>query len=122
MILDVLSSLALEGALVTLDAVGTQIRYFLSSRPIDDQQLVKAIRRDWAIKNGLHWVRDVTFNEEQSRVGDRTAAIGWAILRTIALNLRKGNTEMRTSIRERCKRAGWDGGYMEQLLHGNLMR
>lgn len=74
------------------------------------------------LKNGLHWVRDVTFNEDQSRVGDRTAAIGWAILRKIALNLLKGNTEMRTSIRGRCKRAGWDDAYMEQLLHNNLMR
>ena len=64
----------------------------------------------------------MTFNEDQSRIRDKTAASNWAVLRKIALNLLKSDSEARTSIRGRRKQAGWDNDYMGQLLHGNLMR
>ena len=51
------------------------------------QGLVQTIRRHWTIENGLHWVLDVTFREDDSRVRDRTAARNLAILRKIAINL-----------------------------------
>lgn len=121
---DVQTVLATEniGSVNGQSGVSAQIRYFLSSRPIDDQQLVKAIRRHLSIENRLHWVLDVTFNEDQSRVRERPAASNWTILGQIALNLLNGDTESRASIRGRRKRAGWDNAYMEQLVHSNLMR
>ena len=56
--------------------VEAEIRYFLSSCGDDAKMLVQAIRRHWTIENGLHWVLDVTFREDDSRVRDRTAALG----------------------------------------------
>src|SRR3954449_10045109 len=67
--------------------VEAEIRYFLSSCRDDPTVLVQAIRRHWTIENGLHWVLDVTFREDDSRVRDRTAARNLAILRKIAINL-----------------------------------
>src|SRR4051794_12617087 len=67
--------------------VEAEIRYFLSSCRDDPAVLVQAIRRHWTIENGLHWVLDVTFREDDSRVRDRTAARNLAILRKIAINL-----------------------------------
>ncbi len=99
-----------------------EIRYFLSSREADGKALEDAVRRHWSIENSLHWVLDVTFGEDQSRVRDETAALGWAVLRKIALNLLKSDSEAGTSIRGRRKQAGWDNDYMGKLLHGNLMR
>ena len=64
----------------------------------------------------------MTFNEDQSRIRDKTAASNWAVLRKMALNLLKSDSKARTSIRGRRKQAGWDNDYMSQLLHGNLMR
>jgi predicted transposase YbfD/YdcC len=99
-----------------------EIRYFLSSREADDEALEDAARRHWSIENSLHWVLDVTFNEDQSRIRDETAASNWAMLRKIALNLLKSDSEAETSIRGRRKQAGWDNDYMGKLLQGNLMR
>jgi len=99
-----------------------EIRYFLSSREAGDEALEDAARRHWSIENSLHWVLDVTFNEDQSRVRDETAASNWAVLRKIALNLLKSDSEADTSIKGRRKQAGWDNDYMRRLLHGNLIR
>ena len=48
--------------------VEAEIRYFLSSCHDDPTVLVQAIRRHWTIENGLHWILDVTFREDDSRV------------------------------------------------------
>ena len=99
-----------------------EIRYFLSSRRAEDESLKDAARRHWSIENSLHWVLDVTFGEYQSRVRDETAASNWAVLRKMALNLLKNDSETDTSIKGRRKQAGWDNDYMRRLLHGNLIR
>lgn len=59
--------------------VTAQIRYFMCSRPADDETLAEATRRHWSIENGLHWVLDVTFEEDRSRVRERTAARNWTV-------------------------------------------
>jgi predicted transposase YbfD/YdcC len=49
--------------------------------------LGQAIRSHWAVENALHWVLDVTFREDDSRVRDRTTTRNLALLRKIALNI-----------------------------------
>ena len=75
--------------------VETEIRYFLSSCRDDPIVLGRAIRQHWAIENALHWVLDVTFREDDSRVRDQRAARNLAVLRRIAINLvgRDGSTK-----------------------------
>jgi predicted transposase YbfD/YdcC len=99
-----------------------EIRYFLSSREAGDEALEDAVRQHWSIENSLHWVLDVTFGEDQSRVRDETAASNWAVLRKMALNLLKSDSEADTSIKGRRKQAGWDNDYMRRLPHDNLIR
>jgi predicted transposase YbfD/YdcC len=96
--------------------VEAEIRYFLSSCRDDPTVLVQAIRRP--IENGLHWVLDVTFREDDSRVRDRTAARNLAILRKIAINLMGRNRTPRVSMRARRKQAAWNDEYMLALLAG----
>ena len=98
--------------------VEAEIRYFLSSCRDDPAVLVQAIRRHWTIENGLHWVLDVTFREDDSRVRDRTAARNLAILRKIAINLMGRNRTPRVSMRARRKQAAWNDEYMLALLAG----
>jgi predicted transposase YbfD/YdcC len=98
--------------------VEAEIRYFLSSCRDDPTVLVQAIRRHWTIENGLHWVLDVTFREDDSRVRDRTAARNLAILRKIAINLMGRDRTPRISMRARRKQAAWNDDYMLSLLAG----
>jgi predicted transposase YbfD/YdcC len=60
--------------------VEAEIRYFLSSCRDDPATLGRAIRAHWGIENALHWVLDVTFREDDSRVRDRRAARNLALL------------------------------------------
>jgi hypothetical protein len=80
--------------------------------------LIQAIRRHWTIENGLYWVLDVTFREDDSRVRDRTAARNLAILRKIAINLISRSRTTRISMRGRRKQAAWNDEYMLSLLAG----
>ena len=98
--------------------VEAEIRYFLSSCRDDPAVLVQAIRRHWTIENGLHWILDVTFREDDSRVRDRTAARNLAILRKIAINLMGRSRTPRISMRARRKQAAWNDDYMLALLAG----
>jgi predicted transposase YbfD/YdcC len=96
----------------------TDIRYFLSSSAEPPEILAKAIRRHWQIENSLHWVLDVTFNEDQCRMRDRNAVQNFSLLRKIAINLVRRHQTSKTSLKGRRKMAAWDNRYMEQVLTG----
>lgn len=98
--------------------VESEIRYFLSSCPDAPAVLGQAIRSHWAVENALHWVLDVTFREDDSRVRDRTAARNLALLRKIALNIVGRDRTTKASVRARRKKAAWNDSYMLKLLVG----
>jgi len=95
----------------------TDIRYFLCSGADRPDVLARAVRKHWTIENSLHWVLDVTFREDHSRVRDRTAVRNLAILRKIALNLINRDTVSKASKKGRRKQAGWNDTYMRKLLN-----
>src|SRR5947209_7670919 len=98
--------------------VEAETRYFLTSCGDDPAVLARAIRRHWSVENGLHWVLDVTFREDDSRVRDRTAARNLALLRKIALDLVAKDRGSRASLRGRRKKADREDGGMLQIMTG----
>jgi predicted transposase YbfD/YdcC len=98
--------------------VTAQIRYFLSSSKLSLEALATAIRSHWRIENGLHWVLDVTFREDASRVRERNAARNLALLRKIALNLARADATLKASLKGKRKYAGWDDAFMASLIAG----
>src|SRR5690349_19189528 len=64
----------------------TRGQILLTSCGDDPAVVVQAIHRHWSVENALHWVLDLTFREDDSRVCDRTAARNLALLRKIASN------------------------------------
>jgi predicted transposase YbfD/YdcC len=81
-------------------------------------QLAAVIRSHRAIKNGLHWVLDVGFNEDGNRVRVRNAARNLVVLRKIALNLARADTTLKASLKGKRKSAAWDNGLMATLTAG----
>ena len=66
----------------------------------------------------MHWVLDITFREDDSRVRHRHAARNLAVLRRIAINLVGRDRSAKASVRARRKKAAWNDDYMLQLLAG----
>ena len=95
----------------------TERRYFIASLKKDVQPFAQAVRNHWGIENSLHWVLDVTFSEDASRVRKDHAPENFSILRHIALNLlRQDKSSKKKSLKLKRLRAAWDRDYLEQLL------
>jgi predicted transposase YbfD/YdcC len=92
-----------------------ETRYFISSRTLSAAEAATAIRDHWAIENRLHWVLDVTFAEDQSRLRKGHGARNMATARHFALNLVRTAQDKR-SIKSRRKIAGWDPTYLDAIL------
>ena len=90
-------------------------RYFISSRALDPERAADAIRGHWAIENRLHWVLDVTFGDDQSRLRKGHGARNMATVRHFALNLVRAAADRR-SIKSRRKLAGWSPDYLHSVL------
>jgi predicted transposase YbfD/YdcC len=98
--------------------VAAEIRYYLSSARLPPERLAAAIRNHWRVENGLHWVLDVVFREDASRVRERNAARNLALLRKIALDLARADSTLKASLKGKRKYAGWDDAFMATLIAG----
>jgi predicted transposase YbfD/YdcC len=92
-------------------------RYYITSLRCDAQTLAGYIRGHWGIENGLHWVLDVAFREDDSRTRVGHAAANLGLLRRVAVSLVK-RTKTKGSIKARRLKAGWDDNYLLQVLQG----
>ena len=81
-------------------------RSYITSRPLSAQALAEAVRAHWGIENKLHWVLDVAFNEDRSRLTGH-GAHNMAIVRHFAINLVR-TAKDKNSIKTRRKCASWD--------------
>jgi predicted transposase YbfD/YdcC len=91
-------------------------RYYLSSLVLDVATFARAVRGHWGVENKLHWVMDVCFREDQSRVRTGYAAENLATLRRLALNLLKRERTKKRGIRGKQLNASWDHAYLLRLL------
>jgi predicted transposase YbfD/YdcC len=101
---------------VTADKTETTTRYFISSWQAPAQAFMAAIREHWQIENGLHWVLDIAFREDESRIRKDYAPQNMAVLRHIALNLLKQETSAKVGIAAKRKMAGWDNDYLFNVV------
>ena len=98
--------------------VESETRYFLTSVPCDGVRFAHAVRQHWGIENSLHWVLDMSFDEDACRIRKDKGAQTFSVLRHIALNLLRRESSHKRGIKARRKRAGWDRGYLLRVLTG----
>ena len=99
-------------------STSTQRRYYISSLPPNASMHLKAIRAHWAIENSVHWVLDVTFKEDLSRVRSKNAAENLALLRKVALNLLRRDSSLKRGAPQKRLKAACDNAYLEKILAG----
>ena len=101
---------------VTPRKTETSTRYFISSWQASAHDFLKAIREHWQIENGLHWVLDIAFREDESRIRKDHGPQNMAVLRHLALNLLKQETSVNVGIAAKRKMAGWDNHYLRKVV------
>jgi predicted transposase YbfD/YdcC len=92
-----------------------ETRYYICSAALTAAQAAQAVRGHWGIENRLHWVLDVVFKDDQSRLRKGDGAKNMAVVRHFAINLVRTPKDKRT-IKLRRKVAGWDPNYLATLL------
>ena len=92
-----------------------QPRYYLTSEAFLPERFNQIVRAHWGIENRLHWVLDVTCNEDQARNRKDNCAANLALLWKLTLNLARLEPS-KGSMRGKLKRAGWDDTFLVNML------
>jgi len=95
--------------------VSRETRYFLTSLT-DAAPLGRAVRGHWGIENGLHWVLDRAFREDESRVRVGHGAANLVVLRHRVVNLLRRERTAKVGIKAKRLKAGWDEQYLLNIL------
>ena len=95
--------------------IASKVRTALRSLPADAEQIGHAIRSHWGVENGLHWVMDMVFRDDECRIRSGHAPANFATIKHMASNLLrrgKGKHSMRASRHI----AAWNEDFLYSLL------
>lgn len=93
-----------------------EVRFYISSLEYNALVLAHAVRSHWGIENSVHWILDVTFNEDASRIRKDNAPLNFSVLRRLSLNLLSRDTSVRGSIAMKRYRAALDDNYLAKII------
>ena len=101
----------------TNDQLSVETSYYITSLENDPEKLAGAVRSHWGIENSLHWVLNIAFREDESRIRKDNAPENMAVLRHMALNMLKKEDSKRISIKSKRLKAGWDNSFLAKIIH-----
>jgi predicted transposase YbfD/YdcC len=90
--------------------------YFISSLSTEAAEFLKIIRSHWGVENGLHWVLDMAFREDDARLRKGYGDQNFAVLRQLALNLLRQDQSTKLGVKGKRLKAGWDEVYLRHIL------
>ena len=91
-------------------------RYYICSRPTTAADLLDATRNHWGVENNVHWILDVVFAEDASRVRIGHAQQNLAAMRRIAINMLNREHSRKDSLKGKRQLAGWDESFLERIV------
>jgi predicted transposase YbfD/YdcC len=113
---DLNSIIKVKSTRIINDSQSVEERYYISSCNFSAKQALDAIRLHWGVENQLHYVLDVSFNEDASQIRKGNAPQNMAILRHITINMIKRVLPKRRSIKGFRKNAGWDDSALASII------
>lgn len=99
------------------EKIEAETAYYISSLEAGAAQLLDITRSHWSIENSLHWVLDLTFREDESRMRLGNSPQNMNLLRQLALNILK-RSSAKGSLRQKRYRAAFDDTFLLALLEG----
>ncbi len=113
-----LKTIAIVTSLCLRDGKETiEIRYYISSLAMGVKRLARAVRGHWGIENGCHWVLDVTYREDESRIREEALRENFAWLNRFTLSLLKQHPG-RDSLAMKRRGCGWNEKFLLEVLTG----
>ena len=94
-----------------------EVRYYISSLAMGVKQFARAVRGHWGIENTCHWVLDMTYREDESRIRDKALRENFAWLNRFTLSLLKQHPD-RTSLVMKRRSCGWNENFLLEVLTG----
>ena len=91
-------------------------RYYICCRSLTAEAALDATRAHWGVENNVHWVLDVVFDEDASRIRTGYAQQNLALMRRIAINLLNSEKTRRESLKGKRQLAGWDEAFLERVV------
>lgn len=91
-------------------------RYFILSLTTTASFFAKCVRHHWHIENSLHWVLDVAFREDDSRIRRDNSPANMGTIRRVALNMIKQEKTEKVGVENKRKIAGWNIKYLEKII------
>lgn len=97
-----------------------EARFFISSLAPKVKAFARAVRGHWGVENALHWVLDVSFREDESRLRKDHGPENLALVRRLAASLLQRETTARGGVASKRKHAGWNNDYLLHVLGASL--
>lgn len=94
------------------------VRYYITSLGCSAEQVLGSVRSHWGIENSFHWILDMAFREDESRVRKGYGAQNLALLRRLALTLLKREKTVKWGIKAKRFNAACDNSYLIKVLAG----
>jgi predicted transposase YbfD/YdcC len=95
-----------------------EVRYYISSLAPDVEQFARAVRGHWGIENSCHWVLDMTFREDESRLRERHLRENFAWLNRFALSLLRQHPDRQSLVMKR-RSCGWSDAFLMEVVTGS---
>ena len=94
-----------------------ETRFYIASLAAGAERIASAIRGHWGIENGLHWVMDMVFRDDECRIRKNNAPANFTTVKHMASNLLR-RAPGKDSLRVKRKVAAWDDDYLASLISG----
>jgi predicted transposase YbfD/YdcC len=93
-----------------------EVRYYLSSLPVDVGLFARSVRGHWSVENACHWSLDVTYREDESRIRERVLGSNITWLYRFTLSILKQHPDQRQSLIMKRRGCGWSDKFLMEVI------